>query len=621
MIGDILGAGKERFFHTHTLKSIEMGDKTKGNLRFWRKNKKDNGSIDSGTKKAAKTNMKGKSGRNAATTLNVRHRGKSKAAQMALETGFAPIASRGSGSHQHQLPRTQSSSTHGSTKANTYSGRGLGGSNSNFDYKNNGAGAAQLNHPLIHKGHRAPVTPPSVKNTAKTQKPTSSSTGTSTGIRETISEYNQQPSSVFTPKTMPPTPSPTRTNRKGGHTPRSNEWQETDDEIKIKAMARLHNLAREYAKDIPPGSHSIRSSFEREANTANANGNGNAQNLNRNVKNRTTSTKKKQDQKIIDAVLGINQCACVTTETQTAIKTYASKPTSPATVVNLQMIKRGSFQVFNLAKDTMGKFMNCAADLRDLDDGEKMCAWEQNVDEYVVEDNRSARGRSQAGVSRRMLFSQGDDSSEEDGTFAGVSVKGGESTISHLNSGLSNVSEETGSQDESLGHVMGRLDMNDDARLNAKSSRTSREDTGQRRGRERYRDPVPEYHHDATHGINLGSGATSGLTSFRSLRSGPTRGDNSGSPKPESSSYEVMNADPTTNTLIPFDERSDIYKSVVDNVSYASSVLSSEAGPGLGLQLAESDVYARLAVTDNDHDGYLPLRTGGLRNDGSEREI
>ncbi len=601
-----------------------MGDKTKGGMRFWRKGKKNDGGADPGEQdnhKLSKTRMRGRAMAMAGTP-KIRIRGKSKAAQLALESGSAPIPVRESRSHPKSSLGNSTAGQNGNSKM--------------------AAKGKDNDHNNINNG---PVTPPSLKNTAKQTKirvqhrsnRAKSGSINGTGIHDYDSyEYasstrtsSSQPSSVFTPKTMPPTPSPTKVHGKGNRglgripgQPQSslldnNKWQEADEEIKIQSMSRLHDLAREHAKNLEPGSHTIRQNMNHASTRTHKNTNNAYANTNTNASTKNLS--KKSDQKIMDAVLGINELACVPQETKTVIQNYASKPTSPSTVVNLQMIKNGSFRVLDLAKESMGKLMNCAADLRDLNDNEELCAWEDHKQGYEYDehehedDSRHMRMRDDvrstelfnANVARRITYTNYDDGEDylvdDDHERRTVKVGG------RLHSPISNLtdSERTASRDESLRQVMGRWDRNQRYDDNVSSHR---------RGRERHRHPALDQSTHIYHSEQHGTGATTGLTTFRSLRSGPQRSfHRSGSPQPESTRYELTNADPTTNN-IPFDERSDIYRPVADALLTSASVNSSSVvgGLGLGLQLAESDLYARRADVGNDHGQYLPLKTSSL---------
>ena len=226
-----------------------------------------------------------------------------------------------------------------------------------------------------------------------------------------------QSSQNYTPKTLPPTPSPSKLE----HPSSGTKWQEHDEEMKIKSMARLQKLAQEHTKHVQKESIPVPlRSFDDNSI------------MEENQKQQTAP----KEQKIIDAVLGINPC--VPMETKEVIRDYASKPTSPATVINLDMLKQGSSKVFDFAKTGMGKLMNCASDLQQIH--------EDNACMQQYRKNMSHARRSQ----------YDDYSSDEEGTFAGMSVRGGRESSPVSRLGGYSMDE---SDDESLGQVMQKLDL------------------------------------------------------------------------------------------------------------------------------------------------------------------
>ncbi len=543
-----------------------MGGKTKSSLLFWRKGKKEDSLVDDGNQNSAKMSSVSKR----------RHKGKSRAAQMALETGSPPIPER-SGMKDR---------TKGTTKAknaNDFSGRGGKGNKSKGKQHKN-AGSTQLNRTGRDYDHQ-PVTPPSVKNTAKYS--SSDDPSTNRIPLSTIQHGYHPPASSFTPKTLPPTPSPDRSKRKtvhgsaGGsvrtnssfHSHEGNKWQDMDEEAKVKAMARLHNLGRKHAKNVTPGSRSLREAFEEQKDTLQEHAYATAE-----VGNSKQSPKRLHDQKIIDTVLGVNPCVPI--EASKAIKAHASKPTPPTEIVNFEMIKNGSIRALALAKLSVGKLMTCAADLKDLNDNEQVCAWDQNDEEYMYTGNEN--DPIQASKSRDIVY---DNVSEDEGTYAGISVRRGESPVSHLHSNTSmgsGVESADGSLYEGMDDVM---DPVESVRRDPSIHTAPRKHT---RGRPRHRNEDMD-----SYPTDLDTGATTGITSFRTLRAQSSKQERSrsGSPQPESSRYEIRSADPTTTTNTPFDETPDIYKQLGD-----------------GLQLAESDLYARAAENGNGDENAIKSR-------------
>jgi len=436
--------------------------------------------------------------------------------------------------------------------------------------------------PSEYKSH--PATPPDAKHTARA-KDTTGPTHTPQAAR--------QSSESFTPKTLPPSPTRSRTGTgTGTGTP---IWQESDEDKKIKAMARLHNLAREHTKHVPKQSipNALRS-LPDEPDP---------------LPSKQKTLFQGRDQQVIDAVLGINPCVPI--ETKAVIKKYASKPTPPNKVVNMAMLKEGSSKVFLLAKEgvreSVGKLMNCAADLKDLDEGNTLCFSDFKKDRFM-------KRRSH----HRDFYDDDDESSDDDdaGTFAGLSVKDGrESPVSRLGNGISmDFSEATSfasEDEESLGQgVMNVLQKNPPIRTGAPPPTHEVEEmthrmpimrvSSSRRAAEinRRANSMGAQHLQPSassgRGNGNGNGATSGLTSLRELTNTKHR-DSSGEPLREASKFEQANANPTTSITMPFDERSDVYDDgdgdVYDPVElYGSSALGN-GSPGRHLQLAEGNVF------------------------------
>jgi hypothetical protein len=488
-------------------------------------------------------------------------------------------------------------------------------------------------YPSENKSH--PATPPTTKHTARAKgmhhenendNDNDNDNAFNPHVCTSTPQAARQSSESFTPKTLPPTPSPTRTSTSpgGSGTP---IWQESDEERKIKAMARLHNLAKEHTKQIPK--ESIASALHSLPEE----------------KQQRKSLFQGRDQQVIDAVLGINPCVPI--ETKAVIKEYASKPTSPTQVVNMAMLKEGSSKVFHLAKESVresvGKLMSCAADLKDLDDGNTLCFSEFKKDGFM---KRTSKYRD--------FYDNDDESSDNEdddaGTFAGLSVKDGrESPVSRLGKSV-DLSETTSFASEAasfaslgednLGRDMNQLHKNAPSNRGAPSPIHEMEErshrmpimrvSSSRRAAEvnRRANSVGVQHlqpttssgrgngansgfaslrespttssargNGATSGLQptttsaRGNGATSGITSFRELTNNRHRGSR-GAPVREAQA----NANPTTSN-IPFDEdeRSDVYDNgdVYDPVDlYGSSALGNGSpGTRLQLQLAEGNVY------------------------------
>lgn len=449
-------------------------------------------------------------------------------------------------------------------------------------------------YPSEYKSH--PATPPDTKNTARA-KGMHHDNDFNPHDRTPIPKAARQSSESFTPETLPPTPSPTRTRTSPGGTG-SPIWQEADEDKKIKAMARLHNLAKKHTKHIPKESIpcALRS-LPDEPDPLQS-------------KQQRKPLFQGRDQQVIDAVLGINPCVPI--ETKAAIKKYASKPTSPTKVVNMAMLKEGSSKVFHLAKESVresvGKLMNCAADLKDLDDGNTLCFSDFTKDGFM-------KRRSQY----RDFYDDdvsSDDEDDDAGTFAGLSVKDGRgSPVSRLGNGRSmDLSEATSfaseatsfasDGEESLGQVMNQLHKNPpDIRAAPPPIHEAEEMShrmpimrvsSSRRAAEvnRRANSMGAQHLQPVTSSGRGNGATSGFTSLRELTNNKHR-DSSGMPLREASKSEQSNANPITSN-IPFDERSDVYDDgdVYDPVElYGSSDLGNGSPPGRHLQLAEGNVY------------------------------
>jgi|AntRauTorckE5430_2_1112549.scaffolds.fasta_scaffold02476_1 hypothetical protein len=403
-----------------------------------------------------------------------------------------------------------------------------------------------------------------------------------------------QPSPSYTPKTLPPTPSPPRST-KASPSP-SPKWQESDQDKKIKAMARLHSLAKEHAMSEGVIPAALRSLPDEPS---------------------VPIIHIRRDQSVIDAVLGINPCVPI--ETKKVIRTYASSPTSPATIVNLQMLKEGGSKVFSLARDGVVKMMSCAADLQDLKEGNDLC-----FHDYT---------KMRKANSLYKDFYDDDVSTDDEGTCTGLSVDGRNSPVSHLESGIST------DEVESLGEALGRMD----TKLPATAAAAGTGVGGRNELKLKYDDVGMEEHRMPIMRVSssrraaeinrranslgaqhlqpqphIASGATSGLTSFRSLTNNRPR-DSSGSPGRKLSKADVINANPITSN-IPFDERSDVYE--YDDVCvpvdlYGSSAFG-DGPPGRHLQLGEGNVY--MAGSDTSKN-FSKTKTDIFVSCGSDRGI
>lgn len=319
-------------------------------------------------------------------------------------------------------------------------------------------------------------------------------------------------------------------------------------------MRRLHELGQEHSKNVSPDKIPpplLQSKVKEEENDTSYSNNG-------------------REQKIIDAVLGLHPCVAV--ETKDMIRGYASKPTSPMTVVNLEKIQKGGNHLFDFARRSMGKLMNCAADLKDLHEADGLCAWEDGGGDF-------GRGN---GRGRRQYSSDDDDDDEddilleqEDGEVTAVSAAVEQARESSVNrrrgvgDGVSKYEDSVGSLED----VMGTLDVDyspskvllpSEHQYHTKDS-TRQNKVNRTSGRKIQDDEFERKGNYLQLEIN---GAASGLTSLKALSEG-------GSPKQSLSKYEIETANPTTSN-VPFDERSDPFEPVdlYASSAYGDSKLS-----------------------------------------------
>jgi len=333
-------------------------------------------------------------------------------------------------------------------------------------------------------------------------------------------------------------------------------------------MRRLHELAQEHSKNVSPDSIPsplLRSSSESDKQP-------------RGGENDTFYAGR--EQKIIDAVLGLHPCVAV--ETKEMIRGYASKPTSPMTVVNLEKIQKGGNHLFDFAKRSMGKLMNCAADLKDLHEADGLCAWEDGG--FKKGDWNGGNG-----LGHRQYSSDVDDDDDDDDDDIIVKeddeVKGVNPTRdppvspSHRRRRRrSRHGENHQGSVSSLEEVMGTLDVNKwspSKVLLPSEHQYHIEDSTRHGGRVVNENKVTTVKERDVERTGKGAylqleinGATSGLTSFKSLSEGEA-------PKHPLSKYELESANPTISN-IPFDERSDPFEPV--NL-YASSKFGDKGTP------------------------------------------
>ncbi len=359
-------------------------------------------------------------------------------------------------------------------------------------------------------------------------------------------------SDSFTPKTVGSatlTPSPTK-------------WQEAKKDAKLQHMARLHNLSKAHTGQSPPNKKKHRKIPNmtprmippldgNERDDLRGDGIGSA-----------------NDKKFIDRVLGVSP-GCVPTDTATAIKGYASKPTSPTTVVNFAMLKKGSIRVAELAKDSMRQLMTCAADLNDIHQNSEirkdLCyAFDQNADFYndgetYDEDDETydTYERWQRGRSRnRRQYYQTTVENGDDGTFTGNSLNfEKERGSSHSGSELTQDEE-----NESLGEIMDRV-LKGDQRKSYNEPETEPHIQVQNQVMEQSDEsesPIARLRElsrtsSRASKIHKAASQTSGLTSFRDYASMSSSHSSTISPK-RVSQRDLAMADPITKD-VPFDER------------------------------------------------------------------
>ena len=385
------------------------------------------------------------------------------------------------------------------------------------------------------------------------------------------------PSLNVTPKTAPSSPMTPSVDNTSGNP--NNKWQGKGEDKKIKAMARLHNLAKAHTKDLPPGSVNMHK-HTRKSLLDEAEEDEHMNTMPEDIP--VPVVHPTRDQIIIDAVLGVNPCVPI--DTKAHIKTYASKPTSPHTVVNFAMLVEGSNSLIELAKDSVKGLMSCAADLKDLNEGRgSVCFYDYKGGEGDGLERESGRGRSR----RRGSYYDDEEDEEscsvsEDGDLVGLRVR---DRTNSLPSNLSSDTTDTESGMESLANVMNRLDMEGDYGAAAPAAPTP---APVKRVAEKKR---------IVKSTNLNAPShAAGISSFRMLTNNasvytpariPESSNNKSSQKDRSLS-KFANANPTTNNTIPFDERSnergseDLY------------------GIGGGFQRAESDMYARRVTANAD---------------------
>jgi len=149
--------------------------------------------------------------------------------------------------------------------------------------------------------------------------------------------------------------------KKSSSSPRiKSKFHKADFERKAMNIAKLRELAEK---------HGVQSQSPTTSPSNNPSKNKNPSTTPNTSKSASSSTPR-SNERIIQAVLGVSDKACSSAmkpETKEFIKTYASKPTSPTTVVNFSLIKDS---LKDVATMSINKFMNCASDLNQVECGE-----------------------------------------------------------------------------------------------------------------------------------------------------------------------------------------------------------------------------------------------------------
>uniref|UniRef100_A0A7S3PZG0 Uncharacterized protein n=1 Tax=Chaetoceros debilis TaxID=122233 RepID=A0A7S3PZG0_9STRA len=481
-----------------------------------------------------------------------------------------------------------------------------------------------------------------------------------------VSSKKSLASNTFTPRAVGPGTTLSSSN------PSPTKWQEKDKNAKLQYMSHLHSISHAHVQDTPTSRKDPNIILQTAKINLNSGIIDNKGNVKVNVHGRATDGKgknrgmtspassskhnnisdtynndaggpennfstptksKKHDQEFIDAILGVSPgCVQIPADTSKAIRNYASKPTSPTTVVNLDILKKGSVRMAHLAKDSFSKLMSCAADLNDLknesDIKKDFCyAFEnQNYsDDYYDRDYQDddhspssgsggtsssarMRGRSRGKRPPRTGWDVDDDDTYtlEDGTFTGEALNvvdgGGKygtsvSVMTQEEIMFAAAQAEEEEVLENIDHLKSRLKSS----ANSPLLKTKEEEENiAKRATQKAIESIQKVMEKATSTNSSPSGSESSelsarrrlqkasaavaaigtdLTSFKDLATPPSppgRPSPSGGSSSSSGSrkviveMEVRMANPST-TNIPFDERSDVFgQSVTDSV-YAST--------------------------------------------------
>lgn len=273
-------------------------------------------------------------------------------------------------------------------------------------------------------------------NTGKTvnlmQTPTKQQQPGGDGVREYpqfSTEYNNNHTATYTPKTEPPTP------------PSPVKWQAKTHDKKIQSIHRLHQLAQQYNHENSPS-----------RNTSKETRNTPAIQSADTFDQQYTPANKGQNTRLLETVLGVST-ACAPHATKVAIKSYASKPTPPSKVVSMSMIKDGSMKFAEVVKDSVLKFVQCAGDIPLDEDGTTarvLCSnggdWDESYYQNDDEDGET--------YDKNYTYDDDVDDEDEQGTFTNVSIKARDSPVSLMRN------DAGFTDDESLGKTMGKLKLN-----------------------------------------------------------------------------------------------------------------------------------------------------------------
>lgn len=145
--------------------------------------------------------------------------------------------------------------------------------------------------------------------------------------------------------------------------PSPTEWERTNHEKNKICMAKLHSLAREHVSDEAKEQHF---SDMKKASVLGTEGKPTSNHQSKSDRKRPQQHQSnKLNGRFIEAVLGTSETACgVQNETAQVIKTYASKPTSPASVISMSSLKNG---LKGVAQSSMNTLFHCGSSLKDVE--------------------------------------------------------------------------------------------------------------------------------------------------------------------------------------------------------------------------------------------------------------